>query len=88
MARRPEAIPYGETIARVLTAADAAVTELSDLLLDDDEAVRLKAAAELLRASTRAYELFELERRIAALEGKQGGPPAQEETDGDGTGGR
>ena len=85
MGRTAKPVPFKDTVERLLTAAAGAVRELDDLLLDDDSTVRLRAAAELLKNSTRAYELFELTKRIEALEAKRAGPPLTEEaTDGDG----
>lgn len=66
--RRARGELLGEATGKLVGGLAAAVLVLQQLLVDDDPAIRLKAADKLLTHAMRASELVDLEARVAELE--------------------
>ena len=66
--RRARAELLEEAGGRLVASLNAAVLTLSQLLISDDENVRLRAADKMIAHATRVAELVDLENRVAELE--------------------
>ncbi len=66
--RRQRAELLEQAAGRLVAGLSAAVLTLSQLLVDDDANVRLKASDKLLTHAVRMTELVTLEQRVAQLE--------------------
>lgn len=79
--RKARAELLAEAGGRLVASLNAAVLTLSQLLVDDDPNVRLKASDKLITHATRVAELIDLEQRVRLLE--DGSNPDHDDHDDD-----
>lgn len=71
--RSAEALAYREALATVQKATGEAAEVLRGLLASESEAIRLRAASELLAFSMKSRDAVEIEERLEAIEARMGG---------------